>query len=432
MTRSRRMFFLCPAFALTVLQLLSSGYLTAQQSADTTSQGESSNALRVYLDCSSWVCDKDYIRQEVTFVNYVRDRAEADVHILVTTQETGSGGNQSTLTFIGRHGFNGMDDTLTFSSKKSDTDEMSRKQMVKTLKLGLVRYASRTPLAGEISIAYSAPKKKSEEVKDKWDYWVFSLSTNSYLNGEQSSKYSSFYGSLSANRITANLKIELSIYASYSENSFDYEDYSYFSASRGKGGSGLLAFSLGDHWSAGGFLSVTSSTYSNIRFSVGVAPAIEYDLFPYSESTRRQLRFTYQTRISHVDFDMETIYDKTSDNNVAEKLVIALEQKETWGSSSVSVYGSHYFHDFNKYNIGVDGSVSFRLIEGLSFNIYGNYSKPHDQLGLQKGDASQEEVLLSRRELETQYRYWASIGLSYTFGSIYNNIVNPRFGGSGS
>lgn len=24
--------------------------------------------------------------------------------------------------------------------------------------------------------------------------------------------------------------------------------------------------------------------------------------------------------------------------------------------------------------------------------------------------------------------YYAMIGLSYTFGSIYNNIVNPRFG----
>jgi len=41
--------------------------------------------------------------------------------------------------------------------------------------------------------------------------------------------------------------------------------------------------------------------------------------------------------------------------------------------------------------------------------------------------ASLEEILLRRRELETSYYYYFSIGLSYTFGSIYNNVVNPRF-----
>ena len=47
-------------------------------------------APKVYIDCLE--CDLDYIRTEITFVNYVRDRKEADVHILITTQDTGSGG----------------------------------------------------------------------------------------------------------------------------------------------------------------------------------------------------------------------------------------------------------------------------------------------------------------------------------------------------
>ncbi|MFO7924858.1 MAG: hypothetical protein R6U58_14325 [Bacteroidales bacterium] len=33
--------------------------------------------------------------------------------------------------------------------------------------------------------------------------------------------------------------------------------------------------------------------------------------------------------------------------------------------------------------------------------------------------------------LETQYMYFSSFGLTYTFGSIYSNVVNPRFGSSG-
>jgi len=45
-----------------------------------------------------------------------------------------------------------------------------------------------------------------------------------------------------------------------------------------------------------------------------------------------------------------------------------------------------------------------------------------------KGDASLEEILLRRRMMETTYSYFALVGVSFTFGSIYTNVVNPRFG----
>jgi hypothetical protein len=56
----------------------------------------------------------------------------------------------------------------------------------------------------------------------------------------------------------------------------------------------------------------------------------------------------------------------------------------------------------------------------------------HDQLNLVKQDLTYDEILLQRKEIATQYEYFVSFGLSYTFGSIYNNVVNPRFGNSGS
>ncbi len=51
--------------------------------------------LRVFLDCGP--CDDDYLRQEITFVNYVRDRPDAQVHVLVTREGTGGGGRAWTL-----------------------------------------------------------------------------------------------------------------------------------------------------------------------------------------------------------------------------------------------------------------------------------------------------------------------------------------------
>lgn len=51
-----------------------------------------------------------------------------------------------------------------------------------------------------------------------------------------------------------------------------------------------------------------------------------------------------------------------------------------------------------------------------------------DQLSLSNEGATEEEVLLHRKEIATDYDYRFSIGFRYTFGSIYSNVVNPRFG----
>jgi hypothetical protein len=56
-----------------------------------------------------------------------------------------------------------------------------------------------------------------------------------------------------------------------------------------------------------------------------------------------------------------------------------------------------------------------------------SYQRINDQLALPRGDASLEDILLDRRRLATSYRATGNMGLSYTFGSIFSNVVNPRF-----
>ncbi len=41
------------------------------------------------------------------------------------------------------------------------------------------------------------------------------------------------------------------------------------------------------------------------------------------------------------------------------------------------------------------------------------------------------QPLLRQRQLLTGYQYFFNFGFGYSFGSIFNNIVNPRFGGGG-
>ena len=186
--------------------------------------------------------------------------------------------------------------------------------------------------------------------------------------------------------------------------------------------------SINDHWSYGGGISAQASTYNNMDLALEVMPGIEYNLFPYSESTRKQLRILYQAGYEYADYIDTTIYDKTREHLWLHELSIAYRIIQKWGTIDVDLGYSNYFHDWSKNNIDFGGEISLRIAKGLSLNLYGSYSIIHDQLSLVKGGVSPEEILLQIKQLETQYSYYLSIGVSYTFGSIYNNVVNPRFG----
>ena len=57
-----------------------------------------------------------------------------------------------------------------------------------------------------------------------------------------------------------------------------------------------------------------------------------------------------------------------------------------------------------------------------------NASRIRDQLSIPARGATDEEVLLRLRRLQSGYEYSLSVSLTYTFGSIFSSIVNPRFG----
>jgi hypothetical protein len=386
-------------------------------------------APKVYIDCM--LCDIDYIKTEITFVNYVRDRKEADVHVLITTQDTGSGGQEYTLAFIGQNGWADVKNTLTFASNKTQTADEIRAGLTQVLKMGLIGYAARTPIQARLGVLFQ-DRVNPTSVKDRWDFWVFSFSLNGSLWGEKSQKQTFFQGNVSANRVTPASKLRLGLSGDYSESRFIYEDSTICSESNSATFDGLYVKSLSEHWSAGVFLTIDSSTYRNIRLSVNPSPALEYDLFPYSESTRRQLRFLYRLNLSQVRYREETIYDKTKESLFGQSLEATLEVKEPWGTAQASIQGSHYFHDLKMNRLHLSGDISLRLFKGLSLTVDAQYERVHDQLNLPKGVLSLEELLLRQRELATDYNYSLSIGLSYTFGSIYSNVVNPRFGSSGS
>ncbi|MFC2168392.1 hypothetical protein ACFLRW_05345 [Acidobacteriota bacterium] len=387
------------------------------------------DAPKVFLDCGS--CDIDYVRTEITFVNYVRDRKEAQVHVLVTTQGTGSGGREYTISLIGQLDFEGINDIQHYYSEQTDTSDETREGLTNAIKIGLASYAAKTPIASRMRVSYTE-KAEQKAVEDKWNSWVFRISGNTRFSGQESYKSSSLSGSFSASRITEDFKISMSVSAGHDRDDIIYDDETIERVQNDMNFNGLFVKSISDHWSVGAFIRADSSTYENVNYSINASPALEFNLFPYSEATRRQFRFLYRVGFNTINYREETIYDKMSENLWNQSLSATFDIKEKWGSISTSLSGSHYFHDFSKNRLDIFTLLNIRVIKGLSFFAIGFGGIVHDQLSLPKGEASLEDVLLRISQLETSYNYFFSVGLSFTFGSIFTNVVNPRFGSSGS
>ena len=389
--------------------------------------------VRVDLDCVETRCDFDYLRTEVTFVDYVRTPNDADVHVLVTSQRSGSG-VEYTLQFIGGGRFDGIDDEVRYSSSDTDTDVERRSGFARVLALGLVRYAMDTAGGNGLRVVIDqhGPPRERSEIKstDPWNYWIFRTRLSSQVDAESSVSSYGVHASLSANRTTDAWKINVGADAGYWQGDYDLPDEEPFrSVSRNMGLRALIVKSLSDRWSAGLRSSATSSTYVNQDLAERIAPAIEYNIFPHDESTHRRLTLQYAAGVRDLHYYEPTVFGLMAETRWDHSFEAALDLKQPWGTLNASVGGAQYFHDPSKYRITVDNEFDVRLFRGFSLNVNSNAAVIRDQIYLPGGDATSEEILVRQRQLATGYRYQLSVGLSYTFGSIFNNVVNRRFGG---
>jgi hypothetical protein len=382
-------------------------------------------AVKVFLDCNS--CDMNYTRQEIPYINYVRDVKEAQVYINVTYQPTGSGGDQFTYTYNGQFEYAGMNDTLIYTATPDQTHAIIREQRTNLLKMGLIRYVARTPLAKEIKISHN-PGLELEEVKDHWNNWVFELSSSPRYSSEESAKRLQVWNSFQISRITPDLKVEVSLDESINKQRFiDGEtDTTYIKSSNSL--DLLIVKSLGNHWSSGIRWENRTSTESNIDFTTEIMPAIEYDLYPYSEATHKQLRLLYAIGYQYSNYIDSTIYDKIYEDFIKHQIMIAYQIQEKWGSINLSLSGTNYLSDLSRNRVSMWGYIRLRVVKGLSLSVNGSVSYNNYQPGLRKGEITEADRLLQLKQLASSYFVQGGLSLSYTFGSIYNNVVNPRFG----
>jgi len=410
------------------------GLLAVLGVATAAAQAPTTDPIAVFLDCG-FFCDEDFIRTEITYVSWVRDRAVSDVHILLTQQGTGGGGTEYTLAFLGQRAAAGKSDTIRFLTGQSATSDDIRRAMTRTIKLGLVRFVANSAIAERLNLtlapltAGAAPAGAAK--RDPWNLWVFSVGTDGFVNGEQTSQFSSISGNVGARRTTEQWKVNLNARENYGESKFDIGGAKSKFVQRTHSFTQLAVKSLGPRTAAGIRSSVGSTTYENKRLYWRFTPAVEFDVFPYLESTRRMLTVQYAIGAEHFTYKTETIYFKWEETRPLHSLSVNLSQTQPWGSVNVGLEGGQYLDETNRNHGSVFAGTGLRLFKGFNVNFSGSFSSIHNQLYLARSGATPEEVLLQQRRLQTNYSYFFFTGISYTFGSVFNSIVNPRFGRGG-
>lgn len=408
-------------FLLTMLFLVPAFFSFSQENRDSTKN----SALKVFIDCES--CDIENLRQDFYFLNYVRDRKLADVHVLVTTRANGAGGTEFTLSFYGYSEFLNMNDTIVTDLPPNSTSDELRDHLNQNIQLGLIRYLMRTDMRSHITINYDGEAPVNDTVKDKWNYWVFNLSANGWFNGQSLVSYTSLNGNISANRVTEKGKTNLMAHHNYTRNVYQVNDTTKVTGLfKTYYGSGKHVWSLSDHWSAGLNGNYYSSLYENIHHSFSGGLSLEYDIFPYDESTTRMLYFSYSIQPTYRKYFEQTVLFRDEQYLMGNSLSFNSKFIGKWGNLTSQLSWNSYLHDLSISNTSLYLSAQLRVFKGLFIELSGYYAMIRNQINLPLEAASEEEILLQQVQLPTSKQYWCSLGVSYTFGSIYNNIVNPR------
>lgn len=417
-----------PNLRLAILSLL--GFLFILLNT-TTAQAQAAlmpATPNVYLDCNS--CSSDYVRTNVSFVNYVRDQSDAHIYLRITDAQTGSG-REFILDFRGIEPFSSRRDTLIYTSSNTDTDDEERAGLVRYIRIGLLPFAASTMAVENLDVIHSEPEEGSgvqvTPETDPWNSWIFDVELGTSMDGEESEFSYEIESGFSAERITEQWKIDVR-----GEVELDRTEIELSSGTRKVNRDswefdGFAAYSIGRRFSLGLFSEVSHSRTQNIDISFEASPAIEYSLFPYREFQERRFVLQYRITPSYRDYRETTIYLKDSEVVTQQVLSSQLRFDQPWGRIDLRAEASTFLHDTSINSFEFNPSMDIRITRGLSVFMRAQYEVINDQISLPAEDITDTERLLGERQQATSFEYSFSFGLSYTFGSSFSNIVNPRF-----
>jgi len=387
--------------------------------------------LNLFTDCE---CNKTLLKQELNFVNHTIDPASANINLFIVTNYLSNGGRVYNLSFKGQDDLAGNE----LSFKVNTTPVMTSLERDETLnqriKLGLTGFLAGTEYADFAEVGVSlptepaeVPEDEAEQQEDNWNNWIFEVWTNFNIQKESQRGKTDLRLGFEADRTTPELRVRFRPYLFYRTQTVTQTSGAVLtSVRRDLSLSASVVKSVSDHWSVGLFNYMSSSTFRNIDYNISLAPAIEYNIFNYDEVPRKEFTIAYRVGWARNQYTEETIFFKEEESFLRQVLDVDLRIRQRWGQIFAGVTGGNFLNDFSKNRFSLNGRANIRLIKGLSVNVGGGYEIINDQISLPRGEASVEDVLLGQSQLATNFEADVSFGLSYTFGSLYNNVINTR------
>lgn len=397
-----------------------------------SAQNENTKSLNVFVRCNSR-CYGDYLKTQITWVNAVQDQFVADVSLRINALETGGGGYEYQLIFEGNHAIKHLVDTINFNVNAINTDNEIREKLKDYVSFGLVRYALQLEKINALKVISNDSLEQKEmgigsnPVEDPYNAWVFNFNVNGYSNGQDTYRSTSMGGNLSASQNKETHKIRIGSYYNNNIQRFNYMGFKDKFSRENYSGYLSYAKTITPHWSFGTFHMYSHSDFENIENSFSHNVAFEYNIFDFKESQTKQLTISSYIGSQYNHYQDTTIYLKTKEWRPSGQLNVNGSFNQTWGSFGIGVNTQFFLDNVAQNTTNVNLELNARIYKGLSINFYGYYSLIRNQIYLPKQDASLNEVLLQQQAVATNYSYYYSVGLSYRFGSIFNNVVNTRF-----
>ena len=380
--------------------------------------------IKVFLSCR---CDDDFLKQNTLFFDYVRDMSLSDIEVFVFEITNASGGRNYSFNFNGKNNFLNKEYEINAIIPQNISLNKSREILLNTYKLGLASFLSNTDYQNLINVNFPHDKIITNKKKiDNWNNWVFELYGSFNFENEKSISEEEYNLGFDIDRVTDMWRLRSDFELDRSIKFFSGGEQNYSSERESLNFSGSLVRSISNHFSTGFFSSFTQDTFRNYKSSINISPAVEYNFIPYKEVLTREVTLAYKLGYNIYNYIDETIYEFEDQKMFNHSLTLNLRFREKWGSVYSYLVASQFLDLPEQNRLTINNNINLRIVRGLSLRISAYFRFIRDQINLPKGQASVEDLLLRQRQISTDFQNRISMGLSYTFGSIFNNIVNNR------
>ena len=380
--------------------------------------------IKVFLSCN---CDHQYIKQNTLIFDYVRDRTLSDIEVFIFDIKNASGGRKYSFEFKGKNQFQSKENKVSTDIGQNLTLKESRDALLKAYKIGIVFFLQNTLFQDKIEVTLNNNDNTFfEPDTDQWKNWVFEISGSFNFQDEKSINEKQYNLEFEIDHVTELWRVRSDLGLRRAVKFFKGEGENYSSERKRSYFTGSLVRSISNHFSTGFFGSFQTDTYTNYKSFFNFSPALEYNFIPYKDVLTREVTLAYKIGYNLYEYFEETLYGFTKQNLFNQSLTLNVRFREKWGNIYSFLVASQFLDQPNQRRLSLNNNLNLRVWRGLSVRLSGSFQLIRDQINLPKGETSIEDLLLRQRQISTDFENRVSLGLSYTFGSIYNNIVNTR------